>query len=402
MSYHKNNVKQWARQNQWHINKLTGDDRNTGYDAAHALKTWAELRDRMRAAGGHTAPGTYIYLYESLDVDDWLIIDWGCKGAIDIHIQGVVKIVRNGTFTSPITNRNKATNQRNVITDSTVIDWSGEIGINSGKYLIPTSGSASNAPAWLIKDLGLSQVEMSTFAAVENGVEVFPVAGDSYQIVQCPFIPNYFIAENTGFFFFKNLDMGDENSVQYTVQPSSATGGVQFTYCAVYNLYVSSANIFLFNSAIKTPISLYFGAILMYAGYGGNKDNSPYAFSDGEIETAGELYMTLGATFDGIRVSVINCGFARFVDAMVCNSPDNGVAVNTGGIVRVTELSGKGNALKGLSIGNSGTAFVTYPTAKITGNNGDVDFCGTTKTWSMLSSAGYTTSSICAASIGPV
>ncbi len=392
----------WASQASWYIDPISGDDQNAGIDSAHAIKTWGELRRRMIAVGGHITPDTYIYILSSLPDNDPCIPDWDCLGNMPVRVRGVPTVARTGEMTAGLITRDPSTNQSNVLTDSGVADWTPEIGFNSGKILRMSSGDALDQHAWILKNLGNHQARLSAFYDVAIGDEVFSDDGENYEILSLPFIRNYCITPKSGFFFFKYLNFGDENSTQYLIAPNTSTQGCQFTYCAVYNIDTSNCTVYFVNSCLKTPLRFYNGFFQMAAGCMGNMINSPFAFSDGEIESAGVLYLTNGACFQGIRENTINNGITRSVDAMVFDSPDNGWAIGTSGVLRITKLSGLGNAQHGLYISPSGTVFADLSQCTIIGTTNDVYFAGTEYSWSTIQGLGYVKSSTSYASIGSV
>lgn len=391
----------WASQSSWVIDTINGDDEKSGIDSVNSLKTWGELRRRMWAVGGHSTPGTTIQIIGDLDSNDPMVLDWGCHGNIDVHILGTPNVARSGSFTSSPTARNPATNTPNIVADSAVSSWASEISFDSGKLLVPSSGAASGYPAWMVKNLGSHQVRLSSFVRVDDFTEATPANGDTYDIEALNFVQDYYLVPTSGFFFVKYLDLGDEHSAQSQILPATATRGVQLTYCSIYNIDMSNSTIFLVNCCLKTPLRLFTGTVEAFAGCMGNKTNSPYHWADGEVETAGELYMDMGFLIQGIRENIINMGYARAVDAMIFDAPDNGIVVGGGGgSLRITSLSGSGNGQHGVYISPSGHVFVpNFTGCKITGNQADVYFAGTDYSWSTISAAGFLKHSTCDATI---
>ncbi|MES2395037.1 MAG: hypothetical protein V4549_03500 [Bacteroidota bacterium] len=390
----------WASQATWYIDPIIGNDENTGIDLPHAIKTWGELRRRMKAVGGHSTAGTYIYVLS--DPSDAMVLDWGCHSNIDVHILGSTTVARTGQMTSGLITRDAATNQANELTDLGVSSWTSEICFNSGKILRMSSGDALGQHAWVLKDLGSHKARLSAFWDISNGEEIFSDDGENYEMLSMPFVQNYYLVPTSGFFFLKYFNLGNENSTQYQIAPATATQGCQLTYCAIYNIDTSNNTIYLANCCLKTSLRLFTGTVEMFAGCMGSMDNNPFAFSDGEIETAGELYCDAGVCFQGVRENIINCGYLRSVDLMIFDSPDNGITVGTGGIIRITKLSGSGNIQHGLYISPSGTVFANLANCTIDGNVEDIYFAGTDYSWATLQGLGYLKSATSYASISPV
>lgn len=389
----------WASQDTWVINSSTGNDNNSGIDQAHPIQTWGELRRRMKAVGGHTTDGTTINIIGDL-LDDF-VLDWGGLAWITINIEGVTTIQRTGALTAATTNRDVTTNTPNSITDSGIASWSADIGIESGRLLVPTSGNANGFPAWIVKNLGGNSARVSTFFD-ENGVEDFMSNGDTYKILSLPFVQNYYIAPTTPIFKIKFLNLGDVNSVQYTIQPNAL--GCQFEFCAIYNIDLSNSTVYLLNCAIKTPPRLFTGTLSMVAGTIGNYSGSPFPASYGEIETAGEFMIDNGTLFQGIRINVLYRGIGRVADNMVFDSPDSGWTIARASELLVTgTISGSGNGTYGIDVGKSGRILANnLSTCYITGTTNDVNFAGTGMTWVALAAAGQTVSATCSAQVGPL
>ncbi len=371
----------WAAQTAWVIDSVSGNNINSGLPS-FALKTWGELQRRMKLTpNGHTVDGTTITLLNDLDSSDPMIIDWGCAtNLVNVHVAGTPITIRSGSLTSVPTARTPASNLPNIITDSTVASWTADIGINSGRIIKMTSGPAANYYAWVTKNLGSNAARMSAFLD-DNFTEQFPANGNTYSVLDFTFVQDYQIIPTSGFFYFRFLDLGDANSSMYSVQPNPATGGVQFNYSAVYVLNVSSVTVYGYDMALKTPPSLFEATVELFGGVVGDILGSP---ANNEVETAGELYCDMGSTFQGVRMNIINLGYVRYVDAMIFDSLDNGVVAGTGGVMRITKLSGSGNAGYGVSLTNTAEIYAVLSQCTITGTSGDVEFCGIPYTWTTL------------------
>lgn len=160
----------WAQIADWYINATTGDDENDGQSDGTALRTFAELSRRW---GDNTidlpAPnvgGTHkvctVNIRTSLTNDPISHafrlgpINYVCfRGAVDATLQ-------SGTFTAVVA-KNPAANQPVQLTDSALATsnaWAATL----GHRIRVTSGSNTNATAWVAKDLGAKQARISDLA----------------------------------------------------------------------------------------------------------------------------------------------------------------------------------------------------------------------------------------------
>jgi hypothetical protein len=375
----------WKIQATWFIDPISGLDSNSGLSGS-SLKTWAELYRRMVLCGGPNVNVTITILSDLPSSDPLLSFD--CfTGAIQVTVIGTPTIVRSSSFTSAPTARNSATNTPNDITDSTVSDWTSDIGVASGRILMMTSGTASDTPAWIVKNLGSNKARTSPFYNNDDFTEKNPSSGDTYQIQQLTKVPAFNITPIKGIFEFKLLDFGDSSfSFDYRVGPGSGTFGVSFTYCAIYYLGNENTNVFLNNCALKNSPNLFTGSDQMYAGTIGDEGG----FGAGEMETAGCLLLFNGTLIQGVGIPVsINFGYLRISDAQVFDNPSNGaLVVGQTGFCRIDKVSGSGNAGWGLNISNSGCVMATLSQCTVTGTLGDVLFCGVVYTWATIQAMG--------------
>ena len=145
---------EWMTQTTW-VMSSSGNDENTGLDAANALLTDEERRRRMGSNGQFLANTAYHLRYLT---DGYLSRVEGFKGTntvIYIHASmndGEGDLFFSGTATT-VTALNPATNTRLQVTSASVpVSWTASNLLL--KRLRMTSGAAIGAHAWVIKDQG--------------------------------------------------------------------------------------------------------------------------------------------------------------------------------------------------------------------------------------------------------
>lgn len=389
----------YASQVTWVIDPENGDDANRGSSTETALKTCMELRRRMRACGGHITDNTTITLKSTLSEIDSLYLDWGSAPGLNIYVRGIAPVCRSGYFTAAPQGRTDSA--PNIIQDTQVNrTWGKDVCFSTGKVMRVTSGIAENALAFVSKNSGNNhEAEVSSFLPVDGGLEMLPGDGDTYDILSMPFIKNYFIAPESGRFTFNFLNLGDGSSDNASIAPSVTTEGLRFINCCIYRVNVSQSPVVdLMNCCIKTPLYISNGTLNVHGGCVGDISDDP---TSGKVGTAGELTLAIGVLFQGVRGNTIDMGYVNFIDAQIFDSPDAGWTVGTGGICRITKLTGSRNVNVGILVSNSGTVFGNLSQCKVTGIQGDVDFCGTIKSWAELTLSVTTKSITGIASIGP-
>jgi hypothetical protein len=398
----------WATQAAWYINASTGNDNNSGASSGTAIKSWTELRRRILLVGGFTNPaGTSIYIQTSLpDTDAMDTSGMFSFGIGYITVYGTTSVVRTGTITA-YTPRNTGTNQTNVLTDSSVSSWGSDIGVNTGHLLMMTSGLANGVGSYVIKDLGSHQARMSTFLDVLNtGNEIQPSVNDTYQIVSCPFIRNFYIdSPNTGVWFFYNLNLGDNSSTLYGVGIAQQSY-LEFYYCAVFIPSINNTSSTDFNScASKFSLSAYSSQVIFEGGV--MQDITGYSGPFCEIEDAGEFSLSGGIIFQGVQLFVANGGYSRIYDAGFFDTvTGNQAAVVCGlSMVRAELLWGSNNVNYGVTIGAGGefyywpAGYGGTPGCTIAGTINNVWFMEVPYSWTAISTAGYLRAQGCNASI---
>jgi hypothetical protein len=388
----------WAAQDTWFIDPVGGNDANSGIDLAHALQTWTELRRRMTAVNGHTAPSTTITIQSDLPNTDIMMVDWGTATTFNvINVVGVTSVIRSGTFTAT-TSRDPTTNQPTVIEDTAIVDWTPDLGVASGRQIVVTSGAATGYPSWVAKDLGSHQARVSPFIDVGSYAEITPSAGDTYDVVARPSIPNYSFCPKNGTWNVSNLNLADNNSAAYGLGYTDFVTAVLFTNCAIWGVFPAHTTTYLTNCCIKNTLQAFGAQVQVYAGLIGDLIGNLFA----EVEDACDILLDIGVLIQGIRTSVINGGYIRIYDAQAFDAPDYAFGINENGVMRVDELAGSNNSTTGIYLGGSGKLFGNFTACYITGLGGDVSFIGRAMSWAELATNGYTRAFNSSAEAGPV
>ena len=236
----------WATQTTWFIDPIGGSDSNDGLLITTGLKTWAELRRRMLAVGGH-ATSTTITILSDLPSTDVMTLDWS-GGSINNYnlIQGTVTMVRAGTITG-WTSRNPSGGQPSVLIDSAVTDWSPDLGLATGRAI-----SILGNYTWGFADLGSGQLVVDTMNDFSWAL------GDVYQVCSFPQIQNFSLKpKGAGAWYFFNLylNWGTAEELLSLNYPSSlifyycwvncsqawkTPTYLQFIECAVNTLYLGA------------------------------------------------------------------------------------------------------------------------------------------------------------------
>ena len=390
----------WKSQD-WDIDPISGNDNAKG-DVGHGIKTWTELRRRMKLAGGHISAVTNINVLSDLPDTDLMVIDWGTFSAynqINVNAPNPT-ITRTGTFTSAPTARNAATNQPNVVTDTGVADWTSDIGWTSGSQLKPTAGPASGYAAWVVKNLGSNQARTSPFFNANTFAETNPASGNTYKIEKKTFVRNWFFQPLNGVWYINGFDLGDASSSTTGFASIGYAVSLIFVDCAILGA-VPTHNIAIFyNCCFKAPLTVFGSQVQIYAGACG----ALFANKFGEFEDGSDVIIDGGFITQGVRHAVVNYGYARLINTSAFDSPDYGWGANSGSKLRMQILYGSGNTLYGLLVGKSGKAFHNpLSSCTITGATADISFAGTSKSWAdVLSASGYLKDTLSEACISPL
>jgi hypothetical protein len=385
----------WATQTAWFIDPVSGNDLNTGLTSGTGLKTWAEFRRRMLAVGGHAAASKVIItLMSSLPNTDVLLVDWASHSTsllnYGVLLQGVTSTVRTGSITG-YTPRNISINQPNVITDTGIANWVSDLGVTTGHLVHFTSGAAMGCYAWIVKDLGSNSARLSSVFNAQpeenDGPEIQPAVGDTYEILLLPFVENYFfnpgIGDNWDIMF---LNLGD---VGYKVGWLGGQNYNVYSQCAYIPAYFNGGEFSFENCCCKASLSSNnASSIWIDGGVVGDLFGQ-----SGEIEDFSDISIVGGTIFQGVGLTVIDGGYVRADDVGVFDAPAGGVGVRDARIRGNDGMWGSGNAAAGFSVGQGVKAELIYAQQSITGATGDVYFCGATFSWAQIT-ANIKTSSI--------
>lgn len=176
----------WARQSNWFIDPVSGNDELDGSLRITALKTWAEMVRRITLIPIIERTITTITVLNTLPVTDTarLYPSVGLEGFL--HITGVKTLLHTGSFTA-ITARSPAANQPLEMTDSSLPSsgaWTTYLG-KLTQITASTTPSNVGASTWVAKDLGSKKARFGSPTTVDPSLstnEIVPTVGDSYAI----------------------------------------------------------------------------------------------------------------------------------------------------------------------------------------------------------------------------
>ena len=371
----------WALQATWYIDAAAGSDANTGVDAGHPIKTFAEWKRRV---GRHIRVNMDLYLLTSLPSTDPFDLEVYIHNTAKLYVHGTLTQVDAGVLTAR-TARAPATNTPNDVTDATGAgqNWAAHLG-----QLVHFT--VADAWAWVAKDLGANKGRLSvpTQVAMSRGAcaEFLPAGNEAYTIHTLTevYLDRGMVIEAVqadptlapgGLFYMDDVKVHD-TSAQGMYPCVSAVGNAQpiFRRCQLYGT-MDRSNVMMccsfpgqavFDcSSGSAPIvigCIYFGTVVISSQKGAYLYNYKVA-SMGQGATVlvgGELYCP--ADF---------CAF---------DSAGSGIAfVGPSGGVRATgKVYGAGNTSYGMDIGSGNYFRGTVSNNTITGTTGDVRIGGLT------------------------
>jgi len=179
----------WLRQPTWFIDPIAGNDRNTGLDSGHAIKTFAELARRWGRIGTcKFDQATTVTVTSSPPVGDIFdsIIAFGESGSL--KIVGTPTIVASSSFTN-VGNINRATPLMQTVTDTAVLGGSWTPYVGTHMIRNTTAGPRLGATAWVAFDLGSQTCRTTRFTkpllttSVPTFTAMAPQIGDTYQLL---------------------------------------------------------------------------------------------------------------------------------------------------------------------------------------------------------------------------
>ena len=233
----------WATVATWYINATSGNDENDGQTSGTALKSWAELARRWGSnqlnipVNVGTKKVCTVNLLTSLPTTDLIVGSPIIPTNTFLEIKGgVLSVLQTGTFTA-ITSRTPGTNAPNQYTDLALPaanTWSSFI---AGRVRM-TSGTASGAMFYVMKDLGSKQARLSecvlpgrfdpaqstgwpNIVGMVTSTVKTPTVGDAYAVEQL-------ISANIGEFQPTFLDGNGSNSRVHFSELNIANNGSTF------------------------------------------------------------------------------------------------------------------------------------------------------------------------------
>lgn len=193
----RNNIHQpyWANQATWYISAATGNDRFSGIDAGHAIKTGAELFRRL-GYGALLLQNVEIIILDDLPTTDTLKLDVVGKNSASVRVSGSQTIVATGTITSVA-----AVNMTAGVNEATLIGATLSVGTwttHLGRIcIITTAGPRLGAVFIVGKDKGSGIARVSTPATVTDSIGVAASSanvtlqvGDTFKVVTMTKVPN--------------------------------------------------------------------------------------------------------------------------------------------------------------------------------------------------------------------
>lgn len=320
----------WARQSNFYLDPLNGDDENTGLTAQLALATVAEFKRRVLSRVHETNSARYeITCHVLNDVDEDIAIEcnWTTSFAISqlVTFDGYLGAVTAATGTiSAVTAANPATNQEYTITAP--LTWSSYI----GKICVIASGPRMGTRFIVLKDLGSNQVQISMpgteFDFASSSVQV----GDSFQILELPQFGNVLTVSGTGGIVLKFLQLGRDSGTDfnvnnnYLVTDACSCDDIYLdygSYCNMLNSIVlnhvhllNHSHLNFFNSACLSTTIVNDAGIVSFSNFtafGQISSGTPTGYFEvGDADYGGWL-----ACFDGTTAITIGNGYTMFCEA---------------------------------------------------------------------------------------
>jgi hypothetical protein len=175
-------------QNVWHINPVTGSDSNSGLTATTALKTFAQWQTRVGIFTVLNPVGGLLQIFLDNDLpasDPITVQNFFAQGA-GMIVQGKKKVLRTSTASS-VQIKNRATNTPWAITDNSLASANGWTPF-VGQMILVTSGPSTGSRAFVLKDLGAKQAQLSEWCTGDVTLGgLFPAPppnpGDQFQIL---------------------------------------------------------------------------------------------------------------------------------------------------------------------------------------------------------------------------
>lgn len=382
----------WKVQFGWYIDPVAGNDYATG-TSGDPIKTWAEL---LRRTSDGFAPGSTVtvYLLDDLPEADPLNLDWrfitpatvsggGISGFSTLMVEGSVKstLLSTGTV-SGFTERDPSVNSADELTATDGIDpvdWANLLSTHPEARIRFTSGSASGAVCYAVKDLGGGIARITrpwdpmSFVPISSAN--MPVPGDTF-VIETLIKVSAVMSSKAGFNQVIVSNVWFDNG-QYAYVDAGSTGAFSLFFIQCVANGFNTLSLWAFNCLSYSYVSLgSVGSALFSGGVVG------YPVKNG----AGTLQLDQGVIIQGSQIGISTVGFGLntygtcyIYDVGIFDSPTSGVEVQGSGqlqIVNGSTFYGNGNANFGVLLGRGsrilGIQDSSSTTLKITGTSGDV------------------------------
>lgn len=160
----------------WFVNASTGDDQNPGTNASQPLRTLLELGKRFN--GKYVLQDTTITDTGNSTFTNPLALNCRVAAGKTLKFIGAAPTQQStGSITAAFVAYAPATNVDAKLTDATQT-WATQ----AGRRIRMTSGAASGAITWVMKDLGANVARVGQFVRRSDGLMQTPANGDAYVV----------------------------------------------------------------------------------------------------------------------------------------------------------------------------------------------------------------------------
>lgn len=308
----------WRAQATWYVDYAAGSDEATCADASNPCQTIREISYRL--GGLLTQPTTINLVGTSWPATDplsllTLTVNWNTtlspSTPPSLTILGTVTTTRTGTIATaavPVPASNLAS-QVSDTGDAGTTNWTADV----SSMLVVTSGAASGAFAWVLKDIGSNTARLTRWTLITGATSAAPSAADTYKIATVTTVPDELplvighvgtAAGGNSYLTIKNVTFAG------TLNVGKVTGThVSFVGCKfAFGVFVSEASVRIFgsiaNGIISTGSAAYTSATNTACyGSGGNM-----TFSIGASGTLSDVIMQVVSLniFDGATAKLTN------------------------------------------------------------------------------------------------
>jgi len=337
----------------WYVNSVTGSDNNDGLTSGTAIKTFAQLRERVGTPWYLPAAQVDIYVSGVFPLPDTLELDIEQQETTSVVFHGAESVVAHvPTGFTAKTDMARGTNTRPDVTEASV-NWTTYEGL-----LIKDTATSPAKYAWISADLGAGQARTSAWLAFDpvsttiNPAAATVAVSDPFSIVIGPRIYYTSIKVRpinrmaSACVIFDNIDL-------YWEFEAYAPGGVillsncRLPLGATYGPGLTVMQ----NCEQDAGTHVVLGELKMLAGrqYG---SNSSFALAGGQMmldyDPMFEADAGSGVEFaEGVLSSlIVDC-------AAFFKTGGNGLRVGPGGLVRCTGVMSNARTLWGEQVGGA-------------------------------------------------